>query len=457
MSARKLGVGTLIMAATERGFDPAPYIGSDASEIDLALPGPLVGTSPAVGLQQDLDAHRLSNNLANTYRRRSYAGGYCLPGEITIVAGAGGYGKTMWVLLLLLQLASGKRLLNHQRSPKLTAVFVSLEEPRAELLHKLRAIVKHLGLRAQDVEDLIVYGNDDPIIQALTCTGPRGQPMVNEPALQALERVISDTGAGVVAIDCVAPLAPVGANENGLVYSLITRTKVVLQRHDSSLVLIAHTRKGAHEDVGQDAVSGASAWVNGARVMVWVKPASSQEADDLGVPFGQEKSIRKVVVEKANYSPQGGEAYVQMVSVTMHPATADYPEDSVGIIVPFKASPGGRQYPLGMLREMVEIVSAGTPAGPFSPTTQSKGAKVRPGGRYPIPVFLPVVERHVGLKGEQARGAAKSALQHLIDAGWLVVGSHKDKANGNTRKSLTVAWKTTPWAADPQPAGAYVA
>lgn len=456
----QIGLGTLIWLAHEHGVDTTPHErlaaaqGWEAVVLD-ELPQPQ-GEAPPLklaGAKGQFDCFRLSNNLANTYRRRLLAGGYVIPGEITIVAGAGGYGKTMWVLLLLLQLASGRHLLNQSKGRRLKTVFISLEEPSEEIFHKLRALVKHFGLPPHLLEDLLVFGNDKPVIQALTVTGPRGQPMVSEAGVAALDDIIRSTEAGVVAIDCLAPLAPVGANDNGLVYTLAARIKVILQKQDSALILIAHTRKGAQEDTGPDAVAGAAAWVNSARVVVWVKPATPAECEDIGSPLGQEKTIRKVSIEKANYSPRGGEAYVQMVSVIMNPATADYPEDSVGIIVPFQASPTGRHYPPGMLREMLEVIARGTSAGPYSSALQNgRGGKP---GRYPIPALTPVIARHVSVQGDPAKRAAQAALGRLIETGWVVINTIKK--GGHNATTLTVAWSATPWAADPPPPGTHVA
>ncbi|WP_157862118.1 AAA family ATPase [Methylobacterium sp. Leaf361] len=173
-------------------------------------------------------------------------------------------------------------------------------------------------------------------------TGADRAPTINPGGLAALQQYIEAARADVVILDPLAPLIPVGLNDNGLIASLMAQVKALAVQGNFSLLIIHHFKKGG--DGSAEAVGGASAIVNHARAAYTIDVMDVRDAAAFGIMPSERWRVLRVTDLKLNLAPPAGETdWLNLESVILpNAAPPDYPNgESVQAVTRFKPPPMG--------------------------------------------------------------------------------------------------------------------
>lgn len=239
-----------------------------------------------------------------------------LTGTVAILASPGGSGKSWLALQLAHAVAAadvpGADVLG-LLPPAASAgpvLYISLEDPAVVLRHRLWTCSFHYKQEILDacIERLTIQ---DVTTSAIDLAQPTH--------LAALERACS--GMRLVIIDTLSRAHSVDENDNAAMANFLRSLEIVAARTGAAILVLHHTRKGAASD-DQEAVRGASAIVNNARCVWYIRrhPNNNIEPDEdmyKGFP------VVEIGISKMNYgSPLQPITAVRLVGGFLWPVEA---------------------------------------------------------------------------------------------------------------------------------------
>ena len=235
-----------------------------------------------------LDWHALANEVLPP--REWTLAGMIPHGEVTLLSGPGGAGKSYAGQQLATCLAAGRPFLGVETRPGVT-LYVTAEDDIRELRFRQSKICGHLGIALLDIADRL---------HVVTLRGGEGNELClfdfdgrirSTPTFDKLVATIERTGASLVVLDNVAHLFTGNENDRGQV----TRFANLLNRlalRGVAVVLVAHPNKSG------DSYSGSTAWLNAVRSHLTL---DYQRDDDGSIPDRDARILS--VGEKSNYGP----------------------------------------------------------------------------------------------------------------------------------------------------------
>ncbi|MGX9983685.1 AAA family ATPase [Methylobacterium fujisawaense] len=268
--------------------------------------------------------------------RRWVLGTRLVRSEYAVLAAPGGRAKSSVAIAWACSLASGKNLVGERvhGGPK-RVLYISTEDDAVELDRRFYAAMLAHQLTPADLANIQVLGVDT--VRLTLTTGADRAPAINPNGLAALQQYIEVARADVVILDPLAPLIPVGLNDNGLIASLMAQVKALTVQGDFALLIIHHFKKGG--DGSAEAVGGASAIVNHARAAYTVDAMGEREATAFSVMPSERWRVLRVADLKLNLAPPAGDTdWLHLESVILpNAAPPDYPNgESVQAVTRFK-------------------------------------------------------------------------------------------------------------------------
>jgi hypothetical protein len=262
--------------------------------------------------------------------RRWIYGHHYLRSFVSVLASAGGVGKTSLQIVEALAIVTGKPLLGEEVKERTNVWIVNLEDPIEELQRRILAAMKHYGIQADDVRGrLFVNAGRDFSLKFGTQT--REGVVPNTALVEHLLKKIPDKGIGVVFIDPFVGAHNINENDNMAVNAIVAEIRKVADVTQCSIGLVHHIRKGNGEDANIDSVRGAGSLIGAARAARVVNRMPLDEASRLGIDEAEARSIFRVDDGKANLAPPADKAlYRKMVGVKIDNG------EWIGVCVPFK-------------------------------------------------------------------------------------------------------------------------
>lgn len=215
-------------------------------------------------------------------------------GEVTLLTGPGGGGKSLFAHQLATCIAARKPFLGMETGNlgEGTVLYVTAEDNTDELHRRQLAIERTVGkcnlkgklwlssLRGRVGNELATFDRDGTLERT--------------EAFSMLRDTISATGATFVILDNVAHLFSGNENDRGQVTKFVNLLYLLVRTWGVTIVLIGHPNKSG------DAYSGSTAWLNAVRSQIEIaRPQGEGEALD--------PDARVLRVGKANYARQGNE------------------------------------------------------------------------------------------------------------------------------------------------------
>ena len=296
---------------------------------------------------------------ADIPQRPWLAPGYFLRGSVTVVTGAGASGKSSLMCGYAVALALGKAY--HRMVPRHACRVMSydIEDDRDEQRRRMSAVLRHVGSSPQDIRGQVVRIGPNHIGTLMNRDEHTGV-VTFTPAMDQMEARITAMKPDILMLDPLVEIHDSPENDNVALKSIVARCRALATQHQMAVVLLHHTRKGAATQVAGDPDSsrGASAIVNGARIMLTLTNMTEDEARSFGVSADQRRHTFRVDSAKANYSPPNEAEWFER-----QPFTLDNGE-MVAAVIPWTP-------PVDVVTSDARVaieaaIALGTAAGPYS-------------------------------------------------------------------------------------------
>jgi hypothetical protein len=261
-------------------------------------------------------------------RRWIYAHHY-LRSFVSVLASAGGIGKTSLQIVEALAIVTGRPLLGEEVKERTNVWIVNLEDPLEEIQRRVLAAMRHYGIKPAEVEGrLFVNAGRDFSLKFGIQT--REGVLPNTKLVEYLCAKIPEKQIGCVFIDPFVGAHNINENDNMAVNAIVAEIRRVADETKSAIGLVHHIRKGNGEDASIDSVRGAGSLIGAARAARVVNRMSPDDASKLGIDENEARSIFRVDDGKANLAPPAAAAvYRKMEGVKIDNG------EWIGVCVPY--------------------------------------------------------------------------------------------------------------------------
>jgi RecA-family ATPase len=261
-------------------------------------------------------------------RRWIYAHHY-LRSFVSVLASAGGIGKTSLQIVEALAIVTGRPLLGEEVKERTNVWIVNLEDPLAEIQRRVLAAMRHYGIKPAEVEGrLFVNAGRDFSLKFGIQT--REGVLPNTKLVEYLCAKIPEKQIGCVFIDPFVGAHNINENDNMAVNAIVAEIRRVADETKCAIGLVHHIRKGNGEDASIDSVRGAGSLIGAARAARVVNRMSADDAAKLGIDENEARSIMRVDDGKANLAPPAAAAvYRKMEGVKIDNG------EWIGVCVPY--------------------------------------------------------------------------------------------------------------------------
>ena len=248
---------------------------------------------------------------------------------VSVLASAGGIGKTSLTVVEALAICTGKALLNTPVKQQCNVWVVNLEDPRSEIEMRTLAAMRHYQIPPEDVRGKLFIDGEDTFTMTLAAEGRDGV-QTNDALLNAMTKKIKENDIGVVIIDPFVSTHLVNENSNSGIQAVVAMIRKLARDTNASISLVHHVRKGNGDDATIDSVRGAGALIGAARAARVINRITEDDALRMGVDEKAAKGIFRVDDGKANLAPPADKAvYRRMIGVQIDN------EEWIGVCVPF--------------------------------------------------------------------------------------------------------------------------
>lgn len=249
---------------------------------------------------------------------------------VSVLASAGGIGKTSLQIVEALAIATGKPLLGEEVREPCNVWLINLEDPMDEMQRRILAAMRHYGITPDEVRGkLFVDAGRDFALTFAVQTREGVTP--NAALVDHLIKRIPELGIGCVFIDPFVGAHQINENDNMAVNAVVAQIRKVADETNCAIGLVHHIRKGNGEDATIDSVRGAGSLIGAARAARVINKVDPQEAQKLGVSAVDALGIFRVDDGKANLAPPASAAvFRRMEGVQI--ANGEW----VGVATPFE-------------------------------------------------------------------------------------------------------------------------
>lgn len=255
-------------------------------------------------------------------------------GHLSVLAAAGGSGKSALVTAEAVAMAAGRPLLGPRVHRPLRVWLCNLEDPAMETARRIAATLSHYGLRPEDLAGRLFFSSGRDRRLTLGARGA-GHALLS-PDRDALIGAMLQHAIDVLIIDPLVRAHQLDENSNTEMDWLASVFIEVAEATGAAVLLVHHLRKGAGAEA--EGVRGARALIDAARSARLLVPMSAEEAALCGVPAEERWRYVRLEPVKANLAPRRGpRRWLRLETVPLGNATEAYPEgDLVGVMAPFE-------------------------------------------------------------------------------------------------------------------------
>jgi hypothetical protein len=305
-------------AEQEAAFDPRVIDGGLSASGGVAPPPvqqqqkPAAKPTPTTELQK----RNLNLELLQNMPAREWIYGQSLSaGSVTTIGGAGGVGKTAYIMAVALSVALGRPLLGEEVHERGNVLVYNLEDGEVEMHRRLLAAMQHYGVSAHELDGLHMRsGLDKPLIIATeTSRGPQ-----REDAVEELINYLLDNDIKLLIVDPFIKSHRLSENKNEHLDFVATLWAEVAQRAQCAVVLIHHFRKGGVRG-SADSFRGGSSLVDACRAALTLTKITPREARRFGIKSQREQQrYVHIALAKGNMSMGADETlWIRLTSVLL--------------------------------------------------------------------------------------------------------------------------------------------
>lgn len=228
-------------------------------------------------------------------------------GDLTIMAGNGGSGKTEIMVQLLVYVAAGLGDWLGCTIENGVALFLSCEEPEHNIRDREERICKHRCLAPYDLPNLHMVFPDLEATWLAHAT--KDGRLARAPLLDWLEAWIVKHKPRLVVIDSIAAVFDGDAIARRQVRAFLAMLRKIAREHDTAIVLLDHPSvRGMADGSG---TANSVDWRNSVRSMLHLSDADKDDQD-----------VRTLSVTKSNYGRTGEKVTLRWDNLTFTTAMA---------------------------------------------------------------------------------------------------------------------------------------
>ena len=340
----KAGAGTIFFLAARAGWvRPEPQIPEPPEETDdpgywesiytqaqeaLDPPHPTPHEPPIID-QDGFPATPISaDELDNIPPRHRVYGHFLFRKYLSAVGAPGGSGKTAYAFALALAIACGVDLLGEGVYDPGPVWIYNLEDPRQELLRRMKAAMIGHDLTWQDIEGKIFMdsGRDRPLVIARALSDGT---IIAWPHVADLIAEIKARNIRVLIVDPFVRSHRVEENVNDQVDYVAALWSTIADAADCSILLVHHFKKGG---ISGDAAAfrGASALIDASRAAVTLATMSQDEAKGYGIEDKDRWRYIRADNAKLNLAPPPDAAtWLELQGIDLGNGTDQHDADQV--------------------------------------------------------------------------------------------------------------------------------
>ena len=234
---------------------------------------------------------------------------------VSVLASAGGIGKTSLTVVEALAICTGRDLLGTPVKQQTNVWVVNLEDPRSEIEMRTLAAMQHYDIKPKDVRGKLFMDGEDTFSVTLADENRDGLHL-NDAMADLMIQKIKENDIGVVIFDPFIGLHTVNENSNSGIQAVVAMVRRIAREANCSVLIVHHVRKGNGDEAGIDSVRGAGALIGAARAARVINRISEDDAMKMGVDEKQARGIFRVDDGKANLAPPADKAvYRRMIGV----------------------------------------------------------------------------------------------------------------------------------------------
>ena len=355
-------------------------------------------------------------DAANIPARRWVYGHHYIRSYVSVVASAGGLGKSSMQMVEAVSIATGKALLGEAVHEQCKVWIVNLEDPLEEMQRRMAAVMQHYDIKPDDIRGKIFLdaGRD---LKMIFAKQTRDGLEIIEEIVEYMIKVINENGISVVFIDpWVAAMGGISENDNMAMNAAVGAVRAIADATDAAIVLTHHIRKTNGEEATIDSVRGAGSLIGAARAARVLNRVSQEEAMKLGVSEEGSLGIFRVDDGKNNLSlPAAKALYRRMESVLL--ANGEF----VGVATEFKLPDLFDGISAKHAMEVQKLVGAAEERG--EPMRKNAQAKTWVGHAVAVVLNLDMEKKH-----EKAK--AKAVIAKWLETGVLREDTWKSGRDG---------------------------
>jgi hypothetical protein len=303
-------------------------------------------------------------NAASLPPRRWLYGSAYYARYVSMLVAPGGTGKSALTMAEAVAMASGKTLLPGDGPHHALRVWYhNGEDDLDEQRRRLQATLEHHGLTHADLGGRLFLTSGRDLQLTLAAQGRDGIA-VNSDAVERLVGEMEKAQIDVLILDPLGAMHTLPENSNEAANLLMGALREMADRSGAAIGLVHHTGKMAAQDMdaaGAGAARGASAFVDGARVVRQLRRAGSKDKG-LGVPVPDRWKYVRVDNGKANMAPAGAARWLRLVNVSLNNGTREYPDGDHVQTVETWEPPKGQGSLTGAQAQRIHAAVAAAPA-----------------------------------------------------------------------------------------------
>jgi hypothetical protein len=211
-------------------------------------------------------------------------------GDLTILAGNGGSGKTEIITQLLISVAADLQDWLGCVVENGPTLFLSCEEPEVDIRDRIERICKHRGIDPHAIDNLHLHFPD--LEATWLAAADRAGKVVKTPLFIEIEAWIKIHRPRLVAIDSIAAVFDGDAIARRQVRSFLAMLRKLAREYDTAIVLLDHPSvRGMADGTG---TANSVDWRNSVRAMLHLSDPDKQDPD-----------VRELEVKKNNRGRTG--------------------------------------------------------------------------------------------------------------------------------------------------------
>jgi hypothetical protein len=214
-------------------------------------------------------------------------------GHVTLLAGAGGSGKTSVAQALASCLALNRDYLDNVPATRRVLMW-ACEDDKHELHRRQLLIANKLGAKLQDFTNLFVHSYDGEQVELAGLADGR---LVAAPMLDELCEQIGDYKADVLVLDNIARLYAGNENDRHQVTNFMAMLTGAAKATNAAVLLLGHPGKALGSEY-----SGSTAWEGAARARLYLGRTLPDKEDGEAKEGEKDDGVRYLCRRKANYS-----------------------------------------------------------------------------------------------------------------------------------------------------------